>query len=318
MATALRLVPSDQEERDFAAELQQSTLGCRLRLEKLGTRRALTRDQIARVATEFAADHRSLSASKRLLDTKDPAFRAVVRVQSEAVAYWHSVTIPFPEPGVRLIRQGRSEEFDERMRDFRFELDQAVAGLQRKYAALRAEARTRLGTLFNEADYPERVDDAFALEWEFPSYEPPDYLRRFNPQLYAQECTRIRNRFDEAVRLTEEAFLGRLNGLVAHLAERLSGETDGKPKVFRNSAVENLNDFFEEFRSLDIGSNAELQDLVARAQRLINGVSPDALRSDFNTRSTVANGLAEIQQTMDALMVPRPTRAISLVEDEAA
>lgn len=315
MATALRLVPADPEERDFAVELQESTLACRLRHEKLGTRRALTRDQIARVADQFAADHRALSGSKRLLDTKDPAFRAVIRVHSEATAYWQSVTVPFPEPGVRLIRRDRLDEFDDRMRDFRHELQQAVSGLQGKYAELRAKARVELGALFNEADYPERVDDAFALEWEFPSFEPPTYLRRLHPQLYAQECGRIRGRFEEAVRLTEAAFLQRLNDLVAHLSERLSGERDGKPKVFRNSAIENLNDFFEEFRSLDIGSSTELQDLVQRAQQLVNGVSPDELRRDFSTRTNVVNGLAEIQQSMDALMVPRPTRAISLVED---
>ena len=33
MATALRVVPTAPEERDFATELQESTLGCRLRLE---------------------------------------------------------------------------------------------------------------------------------------------------------------------------------------------------------------------------------------------------------------------------------------------
>jgi hypothetical protein len=46
--------------------------------------------------------------------------------------------------------------------------------------------------------------------------------------------------------------------LVAHLTERLSGDEDGKPKVFRGSAVANLTEFFERLRHLNVGSNEQL------------------------------------------------------------
>lgn len=312
---ALALLPPEETTRDFAAQLQELTTACRLRHERLGTRRALTRGQLEEVADRFSADRRSLSGTKRLLDTSDPAFRAVGRVHAEAAHYWRSVTVPFPEPGVRLIRRTEVAAFHARMAQFQVALADAVSGLQRKYAELRERARTTLGTLFSEADYPTRVDEAFAIEWDYPSYEPPRYLRQLHPQLYEQECDRIRTRFEEAVRLTERAFLARLHELVSHLAERLSGEDDGRPKIFRNSAVANLTTFFEEFRRLDLGSSAELNALVDRAQALIRGVTPDSLRGDRDTRAVVADGLADLQAAMDALIVPRPTRAIRLVED---
>ena len=65
-------------------------------------------------------------------------------------------------------------------------------------------------------------------------------------------------RFDEAVQLAEEAFLAEITGLVTHLTERLTGQTDGKPKVFRDSVVNNLADFFQRFRHLNIRSNEQL------------------------------------------------------------
>ena len=79
---------------------------------------------------------------------------------------------------------------------------------------------------------------------------------------------------DEAVQLAEQAFLDELAKLVEHLGERLNGETDGKPKVFRDTAVTNLTEFFERFRALSVHSNDQLDDLVQRAQRLMNGVEP--------------------------------------------
>jgi len=49
--------------------------------------------------------------------------------------------------------------------------------------------------------------------------EPPDYLQQLNPELYQQECQRVQQRFDEAVRLAEEAFTAELAKLVSHLTE---------------------------------------------------------------------------------------------------
>ena len=116
------------------------------------------------------------------------------------------------------------------------------------------------------------------MEFEFPSVEPPDYLQQLNPQLYDEECQRVQARFSEAVRLAEEAFTAELARLVSHLTERLSGQEDGKPKVFRDSAVENLTEFFGRFRSLNVRSNEQLDRLVADAQRVIRGVGPADLR----------------------------------------
>jgi hypothetical protein len=36
------------------------------------------------------------------------------------------MSLPYPEPGLRLIRQSRIEVFDERMRELRADLNQAV------------------------------------------------------------------------------------------------------------------------------------------------------------------------------------------------
>ena len=61
-----------------------------------------------------------------------------------------------------------------------------------------------------------------------------------------------------------------LQRLKAHLAERLTGLHDGQPKVFRDSAVENLREFFERFRRLNIRSSPELDEVVQQAQQTIN------------------------------------------------
>ena len=138
--------------------------------------------------------------------------------------------------------------------------------------------------------------------------EPPDYLRRLAPQLYAAEAVRVSARFDEAVQLAEQAFTEELAKLVSHLTERLSGAEDGKPKIFRDSAVENLREFFDRFRSLNIRSSEQLDALVSDARRIVSGVEPQALRDSAGLRQEIATRLSTVQASLDGLLVERPRR----------
>jgi len=78
-----------------------------------------------------------------------------------------------------------------------------------------------------------------------------------------------------------------LSQLVGHLTERLVGQTDGKPKVFRDSAVENLTEFCQRFRRLNIRSNAQLDELVDHCQNVVRNVDPQLLRDSRGLRQTV-------------------------------
>ncbi len=112
------------------------------------------------------------------------------------------------------------------------------------------------------------------------------------------------------MQLAEAAFVDELSSLVSHLTERLSGNEDGKPKIFRDSAVENLTEFFERFRTLNVRSNEQLDEMVDQCQQIVRGIEPQALRDSSVTRNTVATELAQVQQVLDDLLVDRPRRNI--------
>ena len=74
--------------------------------------------------------------------------------------------------------------------------------------------------------------------------------------------------------------------------------------------MNNLADFFQRFRHLNIRSNEQLELLVDQAQQIIQGVEPQALRDDRVLRDTVASELSELQSSLDDLLVDRPRRRI--------
>jgi len=222
----------------------------------------------------------------------------------------------FLHPAVRQylalapIRQSDIEAFVHCLEGFREELVQAEAELNAVYEEMKNDARQRLGRLYNPADYPPEVRGLFTLDWDFPSVEPPSYLMRLNPEIYQQEQERISRRFEEAVQLAEQAFVSEFARLVAHLTERLVNGEDGERRVFRNSAVTNLTEFFERFKNLNVRSNQDLDALVEQAQELVRGITPQDLRDDNALRQEIATEMAQVQTQLEGMIVERPRRQI--------
>ena len=312
MSTLLLDEPVTSHTPDVEASdrLRTTMAAVRVCFTWFGTRKTLSPEQKAQAAESFGAEGQYLTAGKKLLDSTHPAFKTVTAIRGRILSFWKGISLPFPEPGLRLIRQQDIASFDVQMTTLRVELDEAVSQLDRHYDELRTAARNRLGSLYNSGDYPASLRGLFGIAWEFPSVEPPEYLSQLSPRLFEQECERVTARFDEAVQLAEEAFVTELNRLVSHLSDRLSGQEDGKPKVFRDTAVENLREFFTRFQQLNVRSNADLDTLVDQARRILRGVEPQQLRDNAARRQQVASQLAGVQASLDGLMVDRPRRSI--------
>ena len=290
--------------------LQSETTAVRMKIHWPGVRKTLSQDQNRQAAGTFAADTKSLSTSKKLFDTSHPAFRAATAVKSQASDYWKSVTLPYVEPGMRLIHRRDVASFNVHMTTVRAELAEAVEQIEEAYDELVDQARVRLGDLFDPDDYDANLQRLFGIEWDYPSCDPPEYLLRVSPQLYYSECARVQRRFDEAVKLAEQAFADELEQLVGHLAERLSGDDDGSPKVFRDSAVANLMEFFDRFQRLNIRSDDQLDRLVADARGIVAGVAAQDLRDQPGMRRRISSELSRVEASLEGWMTDRPRRSI--------
>ena len=310
MSRVLNRPAASRPSRTPAEQLRATMAALRVSFTWFGIRKTLTPEQRSQAAESFGAEGQFLSAGKKLLDSKHPAFRAVNAVKHEVVTYWRGVSLPFPEPGIRLIRQQDVSAVQVQLTTLKAELTEAVEQLEQQFEAMKATARERLGSLFNATDYPDSLRSLFDVAWEFPNVEPPSYLQQLSPDLYRQESQRVSARFDESVQLAEAAFIQEMSRLVSRLVERVSGSEDGQPRVFRDTAVENIREFFQRFRELNVHSSEQLDQLVEQSQRILNGVEPQALRDTAQLRQRVAGELSAVQSVLDGLLVDRPRRNI--------
>jgi len=123
-----------------ARRLRTTMVDCRVTYCWWRVQRALNSEAEAQPAWAFDAEGEFLSAGKKPLDTKHAAFRAVTAIRTQVNDYWKGITLPFPEPGVRLIKLEEVENCDRLMADFKLELEDAVADLDRPIDELKRAA----------------------------------------------------------------------------------------------------------------------------------------------------------------------------------
>jgi hypothetical protein len=310
MPTETELEPTNQNVTETANELRQTMGAVRVSFSWLGTQRKLSDAQTKQAADTFEASTDLVTASKKLIDTKNATYKTLTAIKSQAAGYWRSMTLPYPQDGIRLIKQSDVEAFETRMRSFREQLKAAEANLQLEYDTLKNAAREKLGSLFNSSDYPTSLEGVFDVKWEYPAVDAPNYLMTFNPELYEQEQRRIQTRFENAVVMAEDAFADRLQEMISHLIERLTDEPDGTRKVFKKSAIDNFKEFYDNFRHMNVRSNEQLEGLIKQANDLVAGVDVAELRDNKNARQTLSEQMSNVQGALDNMITNAPRRRV--------
>ena len=295
-------------EPTAAEAMAAGCVGCQLSFTWLGESRTIDEAHTAEAAAIWQADAESCKAVKRILNPSRPELRALNLKRNEARRYWLSVTLPYLR-GLRLLPLSSVEAVEAKLAEYGDEVRTLAAGLTSIHFELVDEARRRLGRLFNPADYPASLADAFRLRYSFPSVTPPDYLATLAPEVYRRESERVRLQFSAAAEAAEAALSAEFAAMVERITATLRAtDESGKPRIFRDSLIGNLGDFFERFRSLRVGSGRELAEVIDRAQALARNVTPQALRDSADLRGRFADSFADIERQLTAAIAPAGRR----------
>src|SRR5882762_2722486 len=88
-----------------AQRLRRIAAAVRVHFTWWGVHRTLTAQQKEEVGLSYDADSRFITAGKKLVDVRHEAFRRLTSLRTRIVNYWRGLTLPYVDPGVRLIRQ---------------------------------------------------------------------------------------------------------------------------------------------------------------------------------------------------------------------
>jgi F0F1-type ATP synthase membrane subunit b/b' len=304
-------LPFDPFERGEAVKKQ--TVCLEISLHGVGFRRKMRSADIVTDDTDLNFVH----VSKDLIDQKE--LRAIRRLDNDLKTWLSARAVPSSiiRGGNYLIPAKLVEAVDARINEFMDERKALVEEFLAKYDELKANARERLKTHYNEAEYPpaEEVRGAFFVEARFVAENVPEKLKEISRSMYEREREKAEVKWSVAADEIKDAMRQSFAELVARMADRLGTDPEtGKPRVFRDTMVEQMSEFLNLFESRNLANDEELSALTKQARDLLRGVTPKDLRTQGELREQLRQSFEKIDGQM-AGMVTTKARRFSLDKD---
>jgi len=251
----------------------------------------------AKVSKEVENSHNATNAGRfNKLLIADEELKATQKVANSARTYHYFNTLPWSDNGDRILTTANYWEYVKNMGEFKQQFFDAVANFMAKYETLRNEARNRLGTMYNETDYPSYSDvhRKFNISFNFTPVSDGDDLR---VSLSQDEVDKIRHdifaevnsRIDKSVR----DIIFRVKDAVAHAVEKLSD----KSAIFRDSLIGNITALVEIMPKLNFNNDPFIDQLAADLRPLC--VDPELLRTDPAFREQILNKARAVLKTIN-------------------
>lgn len=224
-------------------------------------------------------------------------------------------SLPFPISSIYLVPKESLSEIDDKMQYFKERFWEKVDNFEAMYETGREEAKSVLGDLFNESDYPTDIMSKFNFEWRYFEMSTPGKSKVLSPEIYKREKEKFINLMDETRELAMVALREEFSGVISNLVDRLNSK-EGTPKVISNGMFNKLNEFLDEFSTRNIFMDEKLIELTEEAKQLINGASPYGLKYNDVMRKKIANGMSDLTQSISEAIQDMPRRKLRIAVNE--
>lgn len=284
------------------SELLKNSVAFSMSCSRWGNLRRADKNEI-----DTDADKKMLRLSKKLVNSEE--YENIVKLQNRARKYVEDRTVPsFFHRGVYLVSLKSIEKVENYLNEVKKTMGELVEEFLSQYRVQIIEARESLGSQFNENDYPspEYLRNSFGISWKWVTFDVPENLPE---SIFKVEREKAEKAWEEASESIKQALRESFMKLISHAKEKLTPIPGEKQKIFRDSLIENIEDFLRTFNDRNIVNDTDLQGLVEKAKGIL--INPDNLRKDVSLRAKVAADFSEIEKNLDAMIITRPSRKFS-------
>ncbi len=258
-----------------------------------------------KVNSDHNADRDAATVHKNLL-TGCAKLDQIKKLQSTIRSTHYSYTLPWNDSGTRIIMTAGYPDYVADMSVLIGQFDTLVNEFIDEYDFEVISARTRLGDMFDESEYPPswQVRDKFGVKLTCsPVADVADW--RLDVDTEAQSC------FDSAMqsyadvmqsRVTEAMsdIHKRLYKVLANMSERLDYVGDNDKKTFRDTLLSNVLDIVDLMRKCNLTGDSQMSAQADTLEQALRGVSTEALRDSAHLR-------AQTKRQIDAVIADLPS-----------
>lgn len=261
-----------------------------------------------RVAGEVAKTH-NVQASvgayyKSVLPTTDAngertSIERIKKLVGEARTYHYKMTLPWLDSGARVLSAAAYFDYMLVMQQFRTKFEEAVTEFVYDYPFEREEAKIRLGTLFNDDDYPplDRVADRFGFVLDIL---PIPMGTDFRCDIGSEEADKIRAEIEKTTLATVQSSIADVYKRIAGVAEAFIGKLQFEDTRFEKSLVTNAVDLADLLPKLNFTNDPALEALGKKIKEKLCAYGADDLRNNMAARRETYAAALEMKKDMAA------------------
>jgi hypothetical protein len=258
---------------------------------------------------EIAARHGAQADAGRYHKVLLPkqALYEIQKIVSEARQEHYFITLPWDDNGYRVLPAAAYMDHVEKMHALAARFHEGVERLLGQFTALVEQARTRLGGLFRQEDYPSSEELRGKFSFRTAVLPLPD-AGDFRVTIGEEEKGRIQRQIaaevEASIKVGSRELWYRLYEAVDHMSERLSAYRVGEQGVehpFRDSVVSNLVKLVDVLPKLNVTGDPELERLTCEVRTCLL-IDPKQLRESEALRLGTAKTAAEIAGRMAGYM----------------
>lgn len=294
------------------SSLVSKTVFLKTRFGALGNTRKVSGSDVLQTDCDPAL----LNVSKQLLDS--PQLDAIRKADAKMRAWLYNTCLPY-DMGIQLLPVGLVETAQTKMLEYKTERTALVDAFILAYPSLIESAAKHLGSLYSTADYPsaDKIRAKFLFDWQYISFGVPGQLKGISASLFQAEQEKAAKQMqaatEEITALMRQSFFE----MVSHLQEKLTPGDDGKPRILRESAAKNIQEFLNTFDMRNVTDDKELAAQVAKVRELVSGTSAATLRSSDLFREKIRSGMEGITAALGTMVEEKAGRKFRTDEDDA-
>ena len=231
------------------------------------------------------------------------ALAEIQKIVSEERHEHYFMTLPWGDDGYRVLPAAVYLDHTAKMREISNRFTPAVEALGRRFEQLVTEAKSRLGSLFRDEDYPPPAELRAKFSFETKVIPLPD-AHDFRVCLGDEEKERIKRQItatvEASLQVATRDLWHRLYEAVKHMSDRLSAyrvTEEGIESPFRDSIVGNLVKLVEVLPKLNVTRDPDLERLAEQV-RVSLLVDPKELRQSESVRAETAKAATAIADHM--------------------
>jgi len=242
-------------------------------------------------------------ASKRIVKSEAVSDMRKLNYRVRAMLSKYSLNSLF-RPGVYVVPIENVETVDTFIQEAIVDMVGIREKLFGEWDDVIADAKERLGDLFDVNDYPsaDKASAEFDMTYRYTSIATtPSMLQHIAADIYEQDLERTRKETEKELEAFRSSLRVTLLEIVDNMRKTLM-KPDGEKRVFGQRFFKRLDEFMEGFDTKNLSDDGELAAIVKQLKSVANGTDVTALKSDETLQGHLNEQLEGITHAMASMI----------------